>query len=300
MNAVVAADAPSVQRAVFGEFFWLLGLPDGSPLRRVLQVALGPAVRRFAALAADFDQRVARHGLPLAIRPYVPRFTKRFSVTGAEGIPPDGPLLVVSNHPGAVDLFAILVNLPRDDIRIIVSEISIIRHLPATAPHFISIGRTADSRMAAVRQGVKHLHAGGVLFIFPGGIVDPDPAFMPGAAEALARWSPSLELLVRRTPETHIVVTIVGGVLSPGWWRSPVTRLRSERKDRQKVAEVCQVAQQMVFPGSLRLSPQVAFAPPFTIAALAAAPGAAPSSALLPAVQAYARALLARYPSNQD
>lgn len=268
MSEPVAANARAVRDAVLYEFFWLLNLPAESTLRRVFQPVLGPVVGRFTDLAAEFDQGVARVGLPAAIRPYVPRFTRSLTVVGADHLPASGPALLVCNHPGAYDLFAVLAQLPRPDVRVIVSEISILRHLPATSPHFILIGRTEQSRMAAVRAAVRHLRAGGVLFIFPGGIVDPDPAFMSGAAAALQRWSPSLELFLRRAPETQVIPIVISGVLSQAWLRSPVTRLRQEAKDRQKVAEAFQVAQQLLFPASLRTSPLITFAPPLQAADL--------------------------------
>lgn len=260
-NMPVAADPQALRQAVLREFFWLLDLPEESLLRRAAQPVLDPVVGRFTDLAAEFDRRVAQVGLPAAVRPYVPRFTHGVTALGVDQVPASGPVLLVSNHPGAYDLFAVLAQLPRDDVRVVVSEISILRHLPATGPHFIFIGRTEQSRMAAVRAAVRHLRAGGLLFIFPGGIVDPDPATMPGAASALQRWSPSLELFLRRAPQTRVVPIVVSGVLSPAWLRSPVTRLRQERKDRQKVAEAFQVAQQLLFPGTLRTSPRVTFGP---------------------------------------
>lgn len=261
MSAPLAADPAALRQAVLREFFWLLGLPEDSLLRCALQPLLDPVLGRFTDLAAEFDQGVARVGLPAAVRPYVPRFTTSLTAFGVGHVPAAGPALLVSNHPGAYDLFAVLAQLTRTDIRVIVSEISILRHLPATAPHFILIGRTEQSRMAAVRAAVRHLRDGGLLFIFPGGIVDPDPAFMPGAANALQRWSPSLELFLRRAPGTRVTPVVVSGVLSPGWLRSPVTRLRQEAKDKQKVAEACQVIQQLIAPGSLLTSPLVTFGP---------------------------------------
>jgi 1-acyl-sn-glycerol-3-phosphate acyltransferase len=261
VSAPPAAEPAALRQAVLREFFWLLGLPEESPLRRALQPFLGPVVGRFTDLAAEFDQGVARVGLPAAIRPFAPRFTRSVTVIGADQLPKNGPALLVCNHPGAYDLFAVVAQLPRSDVRVIVSEISILRHLPATSPHFILIGRTEQSRMAAVRAAVRHLRDGGVLFIFPGGIVDPDPAFMPGAVGALQRWSPSLELFLRRAPETLVVPVVVSGVLSPGWLRNPVTRLREQPKDRQKVAEAFQVIQQLLLPGSLLTSPMITFGP---------------------------------------
>lgn len=263
-----ASHVSAVRDAIFGEFFWLLGLPEASPWRHRLMPLLQPVVGRFADLAAEFDQAVAQVGLASAIRPYYSRFAERVIVTGMETLPATGPLLVVSNHPGAYDLFLILASLPRDDVKVIVSEISILHRLPAFDRYFISIGPSASSSVPAAKAGVRHLQDGGALFLFPGGIVDPDPAFMPGAVESLERWSPSLELFLRRVPETQVVVAIVSGVLSRGWFDSPVTRLRQERKDRQKIAEACQVAQQMLWPRSIRILPFVTFDRPFAVSEL--------------------------------
>jgi hypothetical protein len=285
-----ASHASAVRNAIFGDFFWLLGLPEASPWRHRLMPLLQPVVGRFADLAAEFDQMVAQVGLAPAIRPYYPRFAERVTVTGMETLPAAGPLLIVSNHPGAYDLFLILASLPRDDVKVIVSEISILHRLPAFDRYFVSIGPSASNSVAAAKAGVRHLQDGGALFLFPGGIVDPDPAFMPGAVESLERWSPSLELFLRRVPETKVVVAIVSGVLSRGWFNSPVTRLRQERKDRQKIAEACQVAQQMLWPHSIRIRPLVTFDRPFAVSELSQ-DGTAGS--WLAAIQERARLLLA-------
>lgn len=293
MAASTASDLSArqaVRSAVFDEFAWLLGLPERSPLRRGLQPVLQPILGRVADLAAEFDQAVAQVGLPAAIRPYAPRFAEHITVTGADTLPPNGPLLIVSNHPGGFDLFLILSCLPRDDIRIIVSEISVLHRLPATDPYFISIGKGASNSVGAAKAGVRHLQQGGALFLFPGGIVDPDPAFMPDAVGSLERWSPSLELFLRRVPETQVVVCIVSGVLSPGWMASPVTWLRQERKDRQKVAEACQTAQQLLWPRSIRLRPLVTFDCPMRVAALGPS---GEEGAMLAAIKDRARLLLA-------
>ncbi len=283
-------DPAELQSAVEYEFFWVLGLDEGHPLRRALTPAIRPVLGRFVEVAAPFDRDVASVGMPEALRSRAPQFINRLTATNAGLVPATGPLLLLSNHPGGLDVFLVLALLPRADIKVMVSEISILRHLPAAGPHFISIGREAGSRMQAVRAGINHLKQGGALFIFPGGILDPDPAFMPGAVEALERWSPSVELLLRRVPQTNVVVTAVGGVLSPGWYRSPVTRLREERKDRQKVAEVFQIAQQLLLPGTLDLRPSVHFAPPIAAQAL----GLDGSSGRpLAALRTVARALLA-------
>ena len=231
-----ASHASAVRNAIFGDFFWLLGLPEASPWRHRLVPLLQPVVGRFADLAAEFDQAVAQVGLAPAIRPYYSRFAERVTVTGMETLPATGPLLVVSNHPGAYDLFLILSSLPRDDVKVIVSEISILHRLPAFDRYFISIGPSANNSVSAAKAGVRHLQAGGALFLFPGGIVDPDPAFMPGAVESLERWSPSLGALpapssgdagCRRDRQRRPVARLVqqpGHPAAPGTQGSPKNR----------------------------------------------------------------------------
>jgi hypothetical protein len=263
-----SADPAAVRNAVLNEFFGLLGIAEDHPLHAASTRLLGPVIGRFAAVMAEFDANVAQLGLPAAIRGLLSRFVDGVTAIGVDQTPAAGPLLLVSNHPGAYDVFASLAQLTRSDIRVVISEISIVRHLPAAYPHFILTGDTDHSRMAAARAVVRQLQAGGVVFIFPGRLVDPDPAFMPGADSGLPRWSPSLELFLRRVPETRVVPIVASGVLSPAWLRSPVTWLRQDPVDRQKVAEVCQVAQQLLWPGSLHFHPLITFGPPLLAADL--------------------------------
>jgi hypothetical protein len=114
--------------------------------------------------------------------------------------------------------------------------------------------------MGAVRQGIRHLRAGGALLLFASGGIDPDPAIMPGAREALLRWSHSLEIFLRSVPSTQVVVVIASHVLERRFLRSPWRYLRQARMDRQRIAEFLQVIRQMVSPGSVLLSPRLSFA----------------------------------------
>ena len=85
--------------------------------------------------------------------------------------------------PWRVRLFLILFDLPRDNVKAIVSEISILHRLPAL-DRYLSVGPSVNNGVSAAKAGVRHLQAGGASPCFPGGIVDPDPAFMPGAVES--------------------------------------------------------------------------------------------------------------------
>ena len=264
-------DAHSLEKAIIDEAFWVMGFDRRPWLRRMAEPFFRLPIGRFSRLVADFENSVAQKGLHDAIGDFMSQFIFDIDIIGAENLPTEGPLLIVANHPAAYDFFLIAATLPRDDMKLVASNINIVRRLPATADHFIFIGSKevmgdTHSRMAAVRASLRHLKQGGALLIFPTGTVDPDPAVYPeGARQSLKNWSPSLDLFVRRVPETKIVVTIVSGVLSKRWYKSPVTWLRQEPHNKQKVAEIFQVMQQLYFPNTIKLRPCLSFSRPLTV-----------------------------------
>lgn len=264
-------DVRSLEVAILKEAFWVMGIDRRPWLGWLLEPIFRPPIGRFSRLAANFENTVARKGLHDATYDFMSQFIAEIDIIGAENLPVEGPLLIAANHPAAYDFFLIAATLPRDDLKLVASNINIVRRLPAMAEHFIFIGSKevmgdTHSRMAAVRASVRHLKQGGALLIFPTGTVDPDPAINPeGARQALEKWSPSLDLFIRRVPETKIFVTIVRGVLSKRWYKSPVTWLRREPHNKQKVAEIFQVMQQLYFPNSLKLRPGLSFSRPLTV-----------------------------------
>jgi hypothetical protein len=60
-------------------------------------------------------------------------------------------------------------------------------------------------------------------------------------------------------------VTIVSGVISKSFMKNPLTRLSKNSRDRQRLAEFLQIAQQMVIPQSVHITPRVSFAQPLNI-----------------------------------
>jgi len=249
--------------AIQEDAYDVLGLTNRPFLRTVLNPLLKLVFRRFAEFLSSFEGDVDRLGFKQAVTGRLPRFVQELEVAGLENIPAIGPLLLTSNHPAAYDAFAIASILPRDDLKIVATDIDLVDHLPATSQHFTFIGKASQPnvhrRMSGVRESIRHLRQGGALLLFPSGLVDPDPAISDQAAESFQNWRPGIEILLRKVPETIVVVTIVSGVLSERWLKSPVTRLRKEPHNRQKVAEVFQVIEQLLFPGRLRLAPKISF-----------------------------------------
>ncbi len=275
-------DERILNQKLLEEIFKALGWGSGHPLRLPFAPIFSLASRRFARIAIQFDQDVAALGFREAARCLLPHFVREAHVSGTENVPAEGPLLVVSNHPGTVDGLVIAAHLPRPDLKIVVSGVPFIRHLRATAAHLIYSSLDTFERMAVVRAVMRHLQEGGAVLLFPSGGLDPDPAVMPGALQELETWSPSLEVILRRVPAARVVMTFVSGVLHPAWTRSPVVHLRRGRRNQQRVAEFFQVMQQMLFPGQLLVRPSIRFTPPLQFA-----PGR--QTPILPALIATAR-----------
>ncbi len=230
-------------------------------LRGLIEPLVQPSVKRFAQIAADFDGRVERSGFREGMKWILPKFVSGFEIQGQEHVPSEGPLLVVSNHPGTYDSLLIPASLPRDDLNIVAYQFPLLQRLPAARNHLIFTSNDPANRVGAVRSAIRHLRDGGALLIYPSGRVEPDPVTLPGAAEALQRWSPSLELLLRRVPETQVLISMVSGVISPKFMRIPLIRLWKGLRDPQTVAETMQIVIQMLFPNQVCLRPHISFGP---------------------------------------
>ncbi len=287
------ASVSEITRAVSTEIIIAAGLPRTGWHQSALRPLVWLPAYRFSRLAAGFDRLWAQQGLTAAARWLLLHLVDGVVGIGAQTLPRNGPLVVVTNHPGSYDGLAIITLLNRDDLKIIVSDVPFMRTLRASAAHMIFVSHDPYHRMAALREGVRHLESGGSLLVFASAQVDPDPALLPGAHAALERWSGSVPLLLRRVPEAQLVVTIVSGVLAPACFYHPLARLRKEQRLRQFSAEFLQVGQQVVFGRRFCLTPIVRFAPPVTGEQL----GTGTASDLQPAIIARARALLSDVPA---
>jgi hypothetical protein len=153
-------------------------------------------------------------------------------------------------------------NGSRPDYRIIIGDIPPYHYLPHVCQHAIFSPPVKDTfgRMRVIREAIQHLEHGGTLLIFPRGNVEPAPAFMPDPGIEFDQWSRSLEIFLRRVPQTRELVTIVSGVISPSAMRHPITWFRSSQKDRQRLAYIYQINSQVLSGKELfNLRPQVTF-----------------------------------------
>jgi hypothetical protein len=232
---------------------------------KIIGGALSSPATRLAEIASNFDSLVAGFGLHEASRRILDRFVRYFDVEGVDEVPTSGPLLIAANHPGMVDGLLVAASLPRPDLKIVATSIPLFANLKAMREHFILVSRNTFERLAVVRSIIRHLQDGGAVLIFPRGLIEPDPQVLSGATESLQRWSPSLEIMLRRVPQTYLSVSIIRGVLSSWSIRNPLTRLRKSLHDKQVIAEITQAIQHMFLPRTLALAPRLNYAHPMTI-----------------------------------
>jgi len=258
----LTAYTKTLREAIIAEILVAMGLSKTRVVKRLVTPWLYLPANRFAQLIAQYDRQVGEQGFRAATRNFLQDFSLNYGARGTEHLPAEGPLLIASNHPGTLDGFVIAASLPRDDLKIVLSGVPFTRSLQATRSHLIYTTHDTHQRMTVVRSIIHHLRAGGALLIFPSGRLDPDPAFLADAEKALERWHASLAVILRRVPETQMVLSVASGMLSAKWLQNPLVRLLRKGWERQKLAEFFQTMQQLMFPGSVTLYPKVTFAPP--------------------------------------
>ncbi len=113
---------------------------QGVPALRglVRRLARLPALR-FAREMTMFDDAVEASGIATAARALLSSYVRGVRVNGADRIPRNGPVLLLSNHPGMTDTLALFAAIPRVDLLAIASERPFLRALPAARRSLVFI-----------------------------------------------------------------------------------------------------------------------------------------------------------------
>jgi hypothetical protein len=225
--------------------FGLGGLRRGVASRPLGLLSRVPA-RRLARQVATYDRVVGESGLGAGGTWALERMARRVEVEGRENVPREGPLLIAANHPGLGDSLALFATIPRTDLRVVAAERPLLKALPNTSRYLLTVAEASPGRFGLVRAATRHLRDGGAVLTFPGGRIEPDPTVLPGAAEALERWSGSIDLFARLVPGLTVVPAIVSGVLSPAALRNPLIYLRRRPEDREWLAATLQMMTPML------------------------------------------------------
>jgi hypothetical protein len=251
-----------IRRDITFEIFRAAKIPDIKWLRKAISSMVNSPVSRFSKIIAEFDSSVRDNGFVFASGQILQKLTGGVIATGQELIPANGPLIIASNHPGTYDGFAIISHLPRNDFRLIVSGIPFFQNLPNASKNLIFATHDTSDRMDVIRKSIRYLQDGGALLIFPSGRLDPDPSIYSDAGEGLKRWSRSIEVFLKKVPETQLVLTIASGVLSKEFINHPFTKLFKNDHEQRRIMEFMQVIRQMVKGKPVELHPKVTFDKP--------------------------------------
>ena len=281
------------------EFANALGLRREGLHMRLLLPLVSRVTSRLAELAVAFDADLGSGGFRTAAELFVSHFIEGVAAAGTERVPLTGPLIIAANHPGVSDALAIAASLPRDDSRLVMSDVPIIRALAYGEDAFILVSGDPDDHVRALRQMIEHLETGGAVILFPSTYLTPDPAH--GEDEDVEAsfddWSPSIVLALRRVTGCRLQPVIVSGVLAPRFVRHPLTHLVPAPRgwERQRTAEMLQLMAQLRRENRLGLTPRVTFGEPISAADLG---GGRDRDAAMAQIKAQTRALLAAHQSS--
>lgn len=247
-----------------------LGLQNLHVFRRSIELAVRHPARVLARQVRQFDDAVEASSIREAARLLINSYVQDLAISGAERIPARGPVILLSNHPGMTDTVCLSAAIPRSDLKILAADRPFLRALPAASGSLLFIPDQQEKRREPLRNAIGHLRAGGALLTFPAGEIEPDPAVLPGAVEALARWSASATFFLRFVPDAVVVPVVVSGVLSRRAQANPLTLLRRKREDRERMGAMLQVVARSLFPRAWPVRVRVEFLRPFAGRELAA------------------------------
>jgi hypothetical protein len=282
----------TIQSAITDEIFFAFGLDRRGVLRRGLGWLFAAPARVFARYMAAVDEAMADGGAPAGCRKMMELLGVEINPLSVAHIPSEGPTILLANHPGAYDSMAIGSLLPRPDLKAIVSKTRLYEVMPNLRQNLFYVTKNAGENMQALRDAITHLRQGGTLLQFGSGKIEPDPATEPVTDEVFDRWSPSIEIMLRKVPEATVVPTVTSHVLLPRFRHHLLTNLRKTPMDQRRLGEFMQVIRQLLFPKSVQAHAKISFGVPFKLADLE---GEREGRRLLPAVIERMKAQLAEH-----
>ena len=223
-----------------------IGWQDNPTLSKAMRRTFHRPAGKFARQMLAFDQMVGETGLAAASQTMLKGYVKDVRVYGSENLPANGPILVLSNHPGMTDTLCLFAAIHRPDLRIIALDRPFLQSLPNLSRQQFFVSEKPSERMSAVKKTAAHLRNHGAVLTFPAGKIEPDPDVYPGALESLNTWTDSAGVFLRFAPETRILPMLVSSVLWKKAVCNPITRLKKDREDRERLGAAFQLLAQVI------------------------------------------------------
>jgi hypothetical protein len=227
-----------LQELITDEFMKAIGLSQSHWSRVILHALSKRGTYHFAEVCSQLNTNLGTVGFIHSVKHLAPNFLAGCYHFGTSNIPTTGPLLVTSNHPGGADSVAILSHIKREDVKIVITGVPFTEALFNARKHFIFVKTDVQTRSQVIRQVIQHLRNKGAVLIFPTGHVTPDPDLTPNADLVLKDWSPSIALILRKVPETQLLMSVVSGVIEKRFLNSPFCKIRKDQWRQHCVEQV--------------------------------------------------------------
>jgi len=241
------------------------GWKDYSLLASTLRKVFTQPARKFANQMMGFDHVVGESNLAESARRIMrAHYVRDVRVHGREYLPANKPVLFLSNHPGMADTLALFAAINRPDLKIIAIQRPFLETLENTTRQLFFIDDEPAKRVNAVRQVSSHLKNGGAALTFPAGKIEPDPDVYEGALDSLNNWTDSAGVFLRFARDAVIVPTLVSRGIWDASAHHPLTWLKRDRYNREKLAAAFQLLAMVAF--DVRpTTPHIRFAKPITL-----------------------------------
>lgn len=189
------------------------GRMDAKRLVPLLRLLFDRHAREFARLMLELDDGLSGPEPWLAARATAQAFSGGLEMHGLERVPTQGPLLAVANHPGMADAIAAFGCLPRADTLVAAGKSPILTSLPNISRRLIFRPERNAGSFVVLREIIDWLRKGGAVFYFPYGLLEPDPALIPGPGNTISAWSESIGAVLSKALETRLRPMLISGVL---------------------------------------------------------------------------------------
>lgn len=144
MEPVVA-----IRERIVDEIFFALGMGRTGRMRRVFGPLFYLPANHLARIGAILEEEAPCTGLSGASRRVLPDLSVTVTTRGVERVPREGPVLVVSNHPGTYDPVVVTASIPRRDLKLVASDVGFTHALVNCSRDFIFVSTDSGERMAA-------------------------------------------------------------------------------------------------------------------------------------------------------
>ncbi len=244
-----APDPSVIGEYIFDDIARALKFRPGALFYQVFRRLTQKAAREFAEILLRVDRSLATGNVSQSAKLALDYFTDGQEFIGEERVPREAPLLVVANHAGGADSLGALSCVARNDSSVVAGKRPMLEVLPNVSRHLVFLETDPVGRMGNMRKIIEKLKAGEAVILFPRGLLEPDPALVPGALQSLKAWSQSTGIFLSKVPETRLLPLLISQTVAPKVWKSLFVTWSKNPKRRQQLAMIIQFAMQRLHPG---------------------------------------------------